>query len=139
MEACTIALRTGMRSYGSGMPAYSVRLLLRIFAQSCRPHFTRWAEAADRASRVGRAERSRILGHAVRDSCPKAESATVAAEVLAACPPPAFLSGASPTVWSLLDAGTYAFVRALAGAGLKSRLLLNELVLQAAMTTERDR
>jgi hypothetical protein len=41
-------------------------------------------------------------------------------------------------VWRKLDAGTYAFVRALANAGLRD-VLLDELILQASLTPELDR
>jgi hypothetical protein len=140
-EACAEAIRAGMgdysRHFASRTPVASARMLLRIFAKVCRPPFPGWAEAAERASRVGRAERSRILGRAVADTCPGAEAAAVGADVVAACPPPRFLAGAD-TVLRRLDAGTYAFVRALAGAGLRS-VLLEELVLQASLTPELDR
>jgi len=114
------------------------RLFLKIFARACRARLVAsLAEAADRASRVGRAGRSRILSRAVVDVCPGAEAATVAADLLAACPLPSSVDGSLPA-WRRLDAGTYAFVYALTRAGLRS-VWLDELLLQASLTPELDR
>jgi hypothetical protein len=141
VEACAAAIRVGMGNYSrfflNRTPAASARLLLRIFAGACRARFAPWAEAADRASHVGRAERSRILGRAVVDVCPGVGTASVAADLLAACPLPDSMSG-SLLVWKRLDAGTYAFVYALARSGLRS-VWLDELILQASLTLELDR
>jgi hypothetical protein len=141
VDACAAAIRGGMSDYSrffqGRTPVASARLLLRIFARACRAHFAPWAEAAERASHVGRAERSRILGHAVTDVCHGAETASVAADLITMCPLPGSMDGAL-LVWKRLDAGTYAFVYALSRAGLRS-VLLDELILQASLTPELDR
>jgi hypothetical protein len=139
--ACAKAIRDGSSDYGrffeSRTPVASTRLLLRIFARACRAQFPSWAEAAERASHVGRAERSRILGRAALDACPGVASASVARELLASCP---LREPTDPSLllWRKLDAGTYAFVFALAGAGLRTTWL-DELMLQASLTPELDR
>jgi hypothetical protein len=140
VEACAAAIREGVgdysRFFSSRTPVASTRMLLRIFAKACRARFAPWAEAAERASHVGRAERSRILGRAVADVCPGAETAAVAADLIAACPLPHSMEGS--LVWKRLDAGTYALIYALSRAGLRSGLL-EELLLQASLTPELDR
>lgn len=141
LDACAAAIGEGMgdysRFFASRTPVASTRLLLRIFARSCRARFPLWAEAAERAGHVGRTERSRILGRAVADVCHGAETASVAFDLLAACSPPGSMPASLP-VWKRLDAGTYALVYALSRAGLRS-VLLDELILQASLTPELDR
>jgi hypothetical protein len=141
VDTCAAAISEGMgdyaRFFSNRTPVASTRLLLRIFARACRTRFALWAEAADRASHVGRSERSRILGRAVADVCPGAENASIAADLVAACPSP-YSTNSSLLVWRRLDAGTYALIYALAHAGLRS-VLLDELILQASLTPELDR
>lgn len=135
VKACAAAMHAGMSDYNrffsSRTPDASARLILRTFAKACRGgRFAPWAEAADRASRVGRAERSRILGRAAVGVCPGAETASAAADLFAVCPQPD--AEAAPLLWKQLDAGTYAFVYALTHAGL-DRSLFEELILQSSL------
>jgi hypothetical protein len=141
VRGCDAGISAGLKDYSryfqSRTPVASARMILRAIAQACRARFPAWAEAAEPGSRVGRAERSRILGRALVDVCPGAETATMAADLVAACPMPHHVDGTLP-VWKRLDAGTYALVYALARAGVTSTAL-SELILQASLTPEFDK
>ncbi len=139
-EACDAALTKDDLGYAKMVnhqtSVASTRMLLRWFAKSCAPTFPELAKAADEASKVNRAGRSRILAAASIAFCPTAPQSTLASSVVAACPP---LEGdATLGVWKRLDAGTYAFAQTLKKAGIHNTLS-DELILQASLHPELDK
>jgi hypothetical protein len=139
-KACEQALEAVWAPYAKAVDHQtsiaSTRMLLGIFGKACAPMFPELAKAADKAKKVGRKERSRLLAEATSATCAKASGAASAADVVADCPP---VEGQPDLpVYRFLDAGTYSFVQALKRAGMKSNFT-EELMLQASLHPELDK
>lgn len=129
-----------MTSYWQGVSSrtsiQSTRLLLKGFGEACAKSLPTLASAAIEASRVGRAERSRILGKASAEYCAKAETLDTAAQLLIDCPS----KEASSAMHDKLDAGTYAFARLIVKKGVAADLTYSEeLMLQASLNPKLDK
>lgn len=140
MLACNQGLKKLMTSYWQGVSSrtsiQSTRLLLKGFGEACAKSLPTLASAAIEASRVGRAERSRILGKASAEYCAKAETLDTAAQLLIDCPS----KEASSAMHDKLDAGTYAFARLIVKKGVAADLTYSEeLMLQASLNPKLDK
>lgn len=138
--ACKQALKKVMESYWKGVSSrtsiQSTRLLLKGFGESCGEALPALSSAAIEASRVGRSERSRILGKASAEYCAKAESLETAAQVLIDCPS----KDAKSPMHDKLDAGTFAFAKLIVQKGVVADLpYAEELMLQASLNPKLDR
>ena len=137
---CEAALDKSMGPYSKAVDHQtsitSTRMLLSIFSKACAKSFPEFAKAAEHASHVGRLERSKTLAVAASATCPAAEKAATASEVVDQCPP--VENDTKLPVWRLLDAGTYAFCQALRHAGVHGTFV-DELILQASLHPELDK
>lgn len=112
---------------------------LRLIANSCRLSAPELAGAARAAATLPRRERSAVLARAQR-SCAVADPLAPAKTIAASCPPAA--TDPQGPVLEHLDAGTYAFVRALRAAlephprRQDAELVLSSLALAAALEGE---
>ncbi len=139
-KACDAAIVAPYGEYakavGHQTSVASTKMLLRVFAKACDASLPDLAKAAGKASRVGRAARSRILGEASTSFCPVHDDAKSAELVAKECPP--IEGDATLAVWKLLDPGTYAFTQELKKLGIAS-VLVDELILQASLHPELDK
>ena len=109
---------------------------LELIGTACRGLDVALANAAAQASSRPRAERAAILARG-QSSCTVASPTAAAQSVAAACPPAA--SDPQGPILRALDAGTYAFVRALRArlepgkGGDDAELVLSSLALAVAM------
>ena len=112
---------------------------LEVVGASCRGLAPELADAAMKASKETRANRAGILAKAQK-VCAVADPAAAAQSIEAACPPRA--KDPQGPILRDLDAGTYAWLRALreavekAGANTDAELVLSSLALSAALEGE---
>lgn len=140
---CATALDAG-RGRLSKVPAMQrAKPALELIASSCRGLDAALADGAGAAARARPEERPAILAAAQR-ACAVADPAAPAQAIAAACPPGE--RDPQGAILRDLDAGTYAFVRALrleleaAGAGKSNALLvLADLAMATAFEAEARR
>jgi hypothetical protein len=135
-ETCGTALST-QRARLSRIPiAKRLHPTLELIAKSCSALDPALADAAKKATGMARLERARILG-AAQSECTSTEWPSPAASIEKACAPRS--RDPQGEILKTLDAGTYAFVRALrakleaAGAPQAAELVLSDLALSSTM------